>query len=141
MVMAVSAYLLIFLAYAVWAFSALFVKKAVASQPPLLVTALAALFGAVALAPFLLAYRKEIASLPRASWLWIVAAGILWIAVGEVLHTWGLKGAELSRAGLLGLAFPVIATALSVAFLDEELGLRFLVGSAVMAAGFLIVVL
>lgn len=139
--MGVSGYVLIFMAYAVWAVAAIFTKKALSQHSPLLVTALAAVAGTLVLLPALISQRKEITELPAASWGLILGAGVLWVAVGQVLSNYGLEKVDVSRAGLLGLTFPIIATVLGALFLGDKVTLRFLLGSAVMVAGFFIVVL
>ena len=139
--MALSGFLLLFSAYVVWAISALFFKKAVSQHSPLLVTAVAASIGALVLLPVIILHRQEVITLPKGSWLWLIVGGVLWIALGQVLYSHGLKRVDLSRAGLLGLVFPVVATVLGVMFLDERITWQFVVGSVTMGFGFLIIVL
>ncbi len=135
-----SGYVFVFLAYVVWAVAALLTKKALSQHPPVLVTGLAAIAGTLVLLPVLIAQRKEVSALPAASWGLILAIGVLWIAVGELLKNYGLEKVDVSRAGLLGLTFPIIVTVLGALFLGDKVTLRFLLGSAVMALGFIIVV-
>jgi len=139
--MAVSGYLMIFIAYVVWAISTLFVKKAVTEHSPVLVTAIMSLAGAMVLLPVIIAQRREVVALPALSWVLLIGGGILWIPLGQVIATYGIERVNLSKAGFLALSFPIILAGLSFLFLDEKLTLRFFLGSVVMAIGFVIVAL
>lgn len=139
--MAVSGYLMIFMAYVVWAVSTLFVKKVVSQHSPVLVTAIMSLVGAMVLLPVIIAQRREVGALPALSWVLLIGGGVLWIPIGQLLANYGIERVNLSKAGFLALSFPLLLVGLSVLFLDEKLTLRFLLGSVVMAVGFVIVAL
>lgn len=128
-------------AQVVWAISALLSKKLSAQIHPALVTFLFAAIGTLSLLPFFIYFSKDIALLSRQQWIWIVAGGVLWIALGEVLYIYGVSKISLLHAGLLALTYPLFITILGVIFLGEVITLKFLIASALFVAGYLVLVL
>jgi len=132
--------LLIILAQVAWAFSVLFIKKLTQDINPVLVTLVIALIGVIFILPILFYYLEDIRLFSSQKIIWAILAGILWIAVGEILYISGLKKIPISRASLLSMTFPLFVTLIGVIFLGEKISLKFIIAAFLMAIAYILLV-
>jgi drug/metabolite transporter (DMT)-like permease len=114
--------------YTVWG------KRVVARYAPLVVTALAAGFGALFLFPLALAEGLVTSASPQI-WLTILALGL---GGGALANLWWwiiLETTEASRAGAYLLTIPVISTLLGILVLHEPFAFQSAIGAALVLGG------
>ncbi len=95
----------------------------------------------------LLSPLADAVGLPRLPWprmdtttiAWILASGLIGIAVADTLYLRALNVLGAGRMGVVGNLFSPFVIALSVTFLDERLGSAQLVGFGLVMAGVLLV--
>jgi len=113
-------------------------KKLVGKMDPLVAAFAFTAVGAIALAPVLL-FRPV--TIPGEAVGLIVVAGVLMQAVWAVLNFYGLSLISASNAAAFALSYQVFAIGLAIAFLGEQLTLKFVAGAAIMAIGALVILL
>lgn len=114
--------------YTVWG------KRVVARYAPLVVTALAAGFGALFLFPLALAEGLVTSASPQA-WLAILALGL---GGGALANLWWwtiLETTEASRAGVYLLTIPIVSTLLGILVLHEPFVFQTAIGAALVLGG------
>jgi drug/metabolite transporter (DMT)-like permease len=79
------------------------------------------------------------APLPAIAWLEAIAMGLVATAFTFFLQTWAQGRLTATRAGVVFALEPVFATAFSLAFFAERIGLRAAAGMALILAGMLVV--
>jgi len=79
------------------------------------------------------------APLPRIAWIEAVAMGLGATAFTFLLQTWAQGRLTATRAGVVFALEPVFATAFSLAFFAERIGLRAAAGMGLILAGMLVV--
>lgn len=107
---------------------------------PLFLTAAMALIGVIFLIPILVYFWPQIKLFDNQKLIWLILAGLLWIALGEILFVVGLSKATLVNASLLALTFPLFAILIGAIFLKEVIGVKFIIASVLMVAGYLLLV-
>jgi drug/metabolite transporter (DMT)-like permease len=132
--------ILIILAQISWAISTFLVKKLTGEINPVLITIIIALSGTIFTLPLLFYFSKDLKAFIGKNLIFAILAGVLWIAVGEILYVLGLSKIPISRASLLTLTFPLFVTLLGVIFLGEKISLRFILASLLIAIGYIILV-
>ena len=132
--------LLILVAVIAWAYYALMGKRLVMKYGAIRVTAYALISGSLLYFPFGLwtASRIDYSAIPVSAWL-TVAYVALGVSVGAyVLWYWVLKYMEASRIAVFHNVQPLIAVAVAYVWLNEPLGLSFIVGGVIILAGMVI---
>src|SRR5688572_26950322 len=79
------------------------------------------------------------APLPRIAWIEAIAMGLGATALTFLLQTWAQGRLTATRAGVVFALEPVFATAFSIAFFAERIGLRAAAGMVLILAGMLVV--
>jgi drug/metabolite transporter (DMT)-like permease len=99
------------------------------------VTAYASLMGAFVLAP--LAFGLEGVALPADPTAWLILVFLGLGASGTAYLMWyvAVKGSSATDAGIAIFFVPLVAVAVGVLFLGEEINLLFAVGTALVLAG------
>ena len=111
------------------------INKKLDGIPSLLITFLLPAIGVLFLLPLLVFFRNDAVALGRPQMLWIVAAALTWVVLPGILFITGAQTGDVRLVSLTALAFPIF-----VAIIERNVDARFVLGSATMAAGFMIVV-
>ncbi|MFQ5453889.1 MAG: DMT family transporter [Candidatus Zixiibacteriota bacterium] len=132
--------LLIFIAVLAWAYYTIVGKKLVEKYGAIRITAYALISGSMIYFPFGLyfAFAYDYSLAPLSAW-WTV----LYMAVGTsiivyVLWYWVLKYMEASRIAVFHNIQPLIASVIAYFWLNEPLGLTFIIGGVIVIAGVII---
>lgn len=123
-----------------WACYSVFAPPYLARLGALYVSAWSMLFGAVALAPFMLIGSDDIAwpAITATHWAAFLFTAILAGALGYLLWYEGIARLGVARSVIYSYLIPVFALVSAVAFLGEEVSLVQLFGAAVVIAGLII---
>jgi drug/metabolite transporter (DMT)-like permease len=124
-----------------WAIGALFLKKLTGTVNPILAGALIALFGLIGVVPILLYFAKDVANLSTEQWLMAALRGALGVSIAGMLYAYGMSKVPFHQASLSALIYPLVATALSVLFLGEQITVKFLIAAVLFVTGFLVLVI
>ncbi len=123
-----------------YAFSSVFIRRNLADQHPIVLTAIsltAALTITWIAAPIAdnpLALPVRFLTWPAIAWLGIIGGTGAYLAYYYLIRTWGP-----TRSTMVTYVFPLVAVGLGVIFLAEPLTLRIVVGSLSVIGGILIV--
>ena len=132
--------LIILIAVVAWASYTVLGKPLVRKYGAIRVTAYALASGSAAYFPFglYMALRMDYSSIPMAAWA-SVAYVALGVSVGAyVLWYWVLKYMEASRIAVFHNMQPLIASAVAYLWLDEPIGMPFIIGGIIALAGVVI---
>ncbi len=132
--------LIILIAVLAWAYYAVLGKNLVRKYGALRVTAYALASGSLLYFPFGLyfALKLDYGAVPLAAWGSVAYAGIGVSVVAYVLWYWVLKYFEASRVAVFHNIQPLIASGAAYIWLNEPLGLSFIVGGSIALAGVVI---
>ena len=132
--------LIILVAVIAWAYYAILGKPLVRKYGALRVTAYALASGSAMYLPIGLfaVSRFEFAGVPASAWWSIVYVSLGVSVVAYVLWYWVLKYMEASRVAVFHNMQPLIAAGVAHVWLDEPLGLSFLVGGAIALGGVIV---
>lgn len=120
---------------ACWAVYNILMRPLLGSYSTLTITAWQTLFGALGFIPFALAEGLP-SALPSTSSLFALAYLVLGCTVfGFMLYNFGLKGLGATEASALVNLIPVFGLVLSALILSEPIGLRQIVGGALVVGG------
>ncbi len=133
-----SGYVFILGAQLAWAISILSLKKLSGSVHPALAMVLVEIVGLAVLLPLLFFFHREIAALTKQEMLWAGIRGIVGVAIGGLLFTYGMNRISVSHASLLALAYPLFAILLGILFMGDVITWRFIVAAALFVGGYLI---
>ena len=118
------------------AVASLSTKRWGSGMPPESIAAVSMLLGGLALAPVAaIVERDRVWSTAPGPWLATLYLAICGSAVTFPLYFWLLARRSTVTAALISYTAPVLAVAIGVAFLDEPITLRLLVGAAGVLAG------
>ncbi|UCE24309.1 MAG: DMT family transporter [Candidatus Zixiibacteriota bacterium] len=132
--------LIILIAVLAWAYYTVLGKPLVRKYGAIRVTAYALASGSAVYFPFglYMALKMDYSAVPIAAWA-SVAYVALGVSVGAyVLWYWVLKYMEASRIAVFHNMQPLIASAVAYVWLDEPLGLPFIIGGTIALAGVII---
>ncbi|MDW8327977.1 MAG: DMT family transporter [Anaerolineales bacterium] len=129
--------LLVLASAVVWALLTILSKRAVENRPPLLVTTLMFLFGALFVAPLFVAQQgwRELASVSATGWAAIAFTTVVCTAGAYLLTTWALKHIAASRVALIQNIEPLTAVVAAALLLGETVTPAMLLGGAAILAG------
>ncbi|MEW6412364.1 MAG: DMT family transporter [Candidatus Zixiibacteriota bacterium] len=132
--------LLILIAVFAWAYYAVLGKKLVRKYGALRVTAYALASGSLLYFPFGLYFATKVdyAAVPVSAWGSVAYVAIGVSVVAYVLWYWVLKYFEASRVAVFHNIQPLIASGVAYVWLNEPLGLTFVVGGSVALLGVVI---
>ncbi|UCD63252.1 MAG: DMT family transporter [Candidatus Zixiibacteriota bacterium] len=132
--------LIVLIAVLAWAYYTILGTQLVRKYGAIRVTAYALISGSIMYFPFGLyrAVNLDYASVPAAAW-WSVAYVALGVSIAAyVLWYWVLKFMEASRIAVFHNMQPFLAAGVAYFWLNEPLGLSFIIGGTVAIAGVLI---
>jgi len=132
--------LIILLAVLAWAYYTILGKPLLRKYGALRVTAYALASGSLMYFPFgvFAAYRLDYTAVPAEAWWSVVYAALGVSVVAYVLWYWVLKYMEASRVAVFHNVQPFIASGVAYLWLNEPLGLSFVIGGLIALGGVLL---
>lgn len=129
--------LYVIIADILWAGEIIFTKKFFSNRSPVLVAAFASFFGALFYIPTLVMVKEKISS--RDIVLFIIM-GIFVYVIPQICYVKGIQETKSAiAASLVSLTIPIFTSFFSVFILKETLSLKLIVGSILVASGFIVV--
>ena len=120
-----------------WAGEIIFTKKFFNNRSPVLVAAFASFFGALFYLPTLVMVREKITF--RDIILFIIM-GIFVYVIPQIFYVKGIQETKSAIAvSLVSLTVPIFTSFFSIYILKEAVSLKLIVGSILVAAGFIVV--
>lgn len=131
------AILYVIIADILWAGEIIFTKKFFSNRNPVLVAAFASFFATLFYLPTLAMVREKIT--PRDIVLFIIM-GIFVYVVPQILYVKGIQETKSTIAiSLATLTVPIFTSLFSIFILKEAITLKLIIGSVLVAAGFIVV--
>jgi len=120
-----------------WAGEIIFTKKFFNNRSPVLVAAFASFFGALFYLPILATVKEKIT--PRDIVLFIIM-GIFVYVIPQICYVKGIQETKSAIAiSLASLTIPIFTSLFSIFILKEVITFKLIVGSMLVAAGFIVV--
>ncbi|MCX6732440.1 MAG: DMT family transporter [Candidatus Roizmanbacteria bacterium] len=120
-----------------WAGEIIFTKKFFSNRSPVLVAAFASFFGALFYIPTLVMVKEKISS--RDIVLFIIM-GVFVYVIPQICYVKGIQETKSAiAASLVSLTIPIFTSFFSVFILKETISLKLILGSILVASGFIVV--
>ncbi|MCX6730740.1 MAG: DMT family transporter [Candidatus Roizmanbacteria bacterium] len=129
--------LYVIIADILWAGEIIFTKKFFSDRSPVLVAAFASFFGALFYIPTLITVKEKITS--RDIILFVIM-GIFVYVIPQIFYVKGIQETKSSVAvSLVSLTIPIFTSLFSIFVLKEAITLKLVIGSILVAGGFIVI--
>ena len=129
--------LYVIIADIMWAGEIIFTKKFFSNRSPVLVAAVASFFGALFYIPTLITIKEKVT---LRDLVLLAIMGIFVYVVPQICYVKGIQETKSSIAiSLATLTVPIFTSLFSIFILKEPITVKLIVGSVLVAAGFIVV--
>jgi len=129
--------LYVIIADILWAGEIIFTKKYFAGRSPVLVAAFASFFATLIYLPILTTVKEKIS--PRDIILFIIM-GVFVYVIPQIFYVKGIQETKSAMAvSLASLTIPIFTSLFSILILKEAITLKLVMGSILVAVGFVVV--